>query len=270
MGVERLFYEAIKQQVEPITREDVALLGQIGVQEYPFFKFTEGGNSIVVFGYEKDGARFVVRLKEQDALGFNIGIYTKLEKWGIGVAGFFGSFPACGKKLTYIKNKKRVPVFCYEVAEWVGYDFAIQARAAVSLLERCNFNIETALGAAAYKTLQKIGFVSGQTFGLLHRRGLLYLDFTYHNLAGDATVRFFDIHGDAFKRSPSVDDCVLVCYSFFKYADWYPENEEHRKWLFVALKNEFVRGLDSAEADGTIAKKIERDSHLWLKEILKK
>lgn len=249
-----------KRKSEAIRDEDLAVLKKIGIPHYPFFKFTEGGNSIVVYAYEEKHRKLVVKLKEVRPKGtthtlFDTKIAKKLAQEGFDVVEFLGVNVAPpgtayrGKAVTH-----------YEITKWIGYDFDIRMESAIYALAQESFNEEARLGAAAIELLKEDMLEVGELVGRLFKHHILYADIKPRNLARNGgRIVLFDIDPGYFKRSSTKE----------KHGDEAGKHLEfvkHKVLVYKAshlwgfLLQYFYAGLDRVEGTGKLKKYI-MDKH---------
>lgn len=115
MNFKRLFYKTIEKNLEKITEDDRGLLAEVGIEEYPFFKFTKGSNTAVVYGYERGRKRLVIRFKSPDDPPYDMAAAGFLKKKKFCVAKFSGGADISDRQLAYEKTpgKPKVQIGYY-------------------------------------------------------------------------------------------------------------------------------------------------------------
>lgn len=255
----RLFYESAKNE-EWVCGDDRRLLKAVGIHTEPFFKFTKGANTVVVYAYKEGEERYVVRFRKPTHPDLNLKMSEKLTSKGFCVAKFHGIQDICNKKIKYCN----IPLDRYDKAEWVGYDFEVQLRAAAKLFKEAG-GFEQEKGVAAKEIIESVGLKSGNLFGKLYLQGMRYKDFRPINLAGKENVLFFDIHGTNFETTNKVDSHLESVNSFFREAQGMLKRAgvERRGDFLTLLKQAFLEGLKQSPIKAGFIKKVEQNISLW-------
>ncbi len=262
---ERLFYETIEKNLEPVTKKDAALLSEVGIHAWPVFKFTKGKHTVAVYAYEDERKnRYVVRFTAEKTPLRNEKKAALLIKHGFCVAEFFRNVDISGKNL---RAKNRFITYC-DITRWVGYDFSIRIAAAVMLLEKGDYNSKKDIVAKANDILLDVGAAAGKVFGALYKESMLYTDFRARNLAGlGKEACFFDLHGESVMQIKNKTETLRQGDNFFKdiktVIEPLAKDPHRRKYIVTLLKNAFLAAVKGSGSDVALITDVEQNISKW-------